>query len=628
MRFQSILHFLLLSISSIASVDSGSVLYLDPIFQVNEIQNVTYGNADPYGFNSNQTLRMDLYLPLGDTIQKKPVMIFAFGGAFLVGDKRQPNIPEFCRQFASRGFVVAAIDYRIGFNVIDRESAERAVFRSVQDLRAACRFLADNDTVYGIDTASFVLAGSSAGCFAGLHSSFMTDQEAPRSVRGGVFEPRSLGCANCSGNNNYQNRTPRTIAIINQWGAILDTSYIDDFPRDSVPVISFHGTNDLAVPYRTGNPFFYPIFPPVDGSEVIHQRLDNLGIFNQLVPLVGFGHEPQLVNTQLRDTIYKHASAFLHEILRPKVIPISGPKAVCSGDTLEIVAQENNEWVYHWSLNDSIIISRSNVLKVFSDTAAIFNLELCVQNKYGALGEAGGFAFSFQQSPSGGFGYSGLDSTIQILDSSQFANTISYNWGDGISSSDSLHTYDSEGPYLVTQYLESGFCTDTFSGVVDLDFCPIAAFDFTAFQNGYIFLEDNQYETSYYWDFGDGTIQQGVRNPLHVYTSEGEYEVLMIASDANCSDTARETIKVLITGISDHTVSEFQIYPNPVEDRLTIETEPGFPIEVKVYSSLGQILIDQTLTSNYLDLRDLLKGIYFLNVSVAEKNQTIRFQKH
>ena len=109
---------------------------------------------------------------------------------------------------------------------------------------------------------------------------------------------------------------------------MLDTSYIDiaSDPADNVPVISFHGTNDIIVPYAQGSPFSLPIFPTVQGSLLIHQRLDNQGIKNRLFPLQGLGHEPQLLQLQtwVTDTIIRQGSKFLYEIMYGDSIQITG----------------------------------------------------------------------------------------------------------------------------------------------------------------------------------------------------------------------------------------------------------------------------------------------------------------
>jgi acetyl esterase/lipase len=591
------------------------------MFAVQVQRDVLYGSADPYGPVNMQDLRMDIYTPVGDSQQYRPVIVYAFGGAFLVGDKRQPNIPQFCETFAQKGFVVAAIDYRIGFNLIDPASGERAVFRAVQDMRAACRYLAGNAQIYSIDTASFVLTGSSAGCFAALHSSFMDDSEKPGSIYGTLLEPEDLGCGNCSGNLDYGGKTPGVIAVINQWGAIVDTVFINDFPRDSVPVLSFHGTGDLAVPYRSGNPFFYPLFPVVDGSEVIHRRLRNLSVFNQLVPFPGAGHEPQLTNQSIRDTIFKTGTAFLYEVLRPKPGTISGPKAICQYDSgvWELPVKSGLE--VHWYLDSAFFQSNSGMIKMaFADTG-LHQLFAWVENRHGAKSYGGAFSFYVHPAPRADFVVATSDSLAWVIDSSAYGN-IHYWWGDGFQSMDTVHTYAAEGVYSITQIAELGSCKDSIKQAVEIDFCPIADFAFTPFNQGFLFLDQSIYEDSTYWDFGDGSAYLNDINPYHQYLQAGNYRVVLTALDGNCMDTASIEIYSTGTGIVGTSNVNFAVYPNPFDGYLEIEGFEGDVAHLRIFNSIGEVIFAQSELSlpAHIDLgKDLASGLYMIELRTEKQ---------
>ena len=134
---------------------------------------IQYGSADPYGILNNQNLYLDIVAPAGDTLEKRPLILHQFGGGFLIGWRTEPVIPQMAEMYAKRGFVFATIDYRLGFNPLDGQSAERAVYRASQDLRAALRFLVDNADVYGIDTSAIFLTGTSAGCLSAFVSTYI-----------------------------------------------------------------------------------------------------------------------------------------------------------------------------------------------------------------------------------------------------------------------------------------------------------------------------------------------------------------------------------------------------------------------------------------------------------------------
>lgn len=74
-----------------------------------------------------------------------------------------------------------------------------------------------------------------------------------------------------------------------------------------------------------------------------------------------------------------------------------------------------------------------------------------------------------------------------------------------------------------------------------------------------------------------------------------------------------------------------KIYPNPVANILTIENPFPNNVQLKVFNQLGQIVLkqNQNTTSTSLDVSNLSKGIYFLNINSEEGNtQTIKFVKN
>ena len=203
--------FVLFSISlywAFAQSTCQSARYYSEVFSSTQsTTGIKFGEADPYGIISNQDLYLDIIEPVGDTLEKRPLILHQFGGGFLIGWRTEPVIPQMAEMYAKRGFVFATIDYRLGFNPLDSQSAERAVYRATQDLRAALRFLVDNADTYGIDTSAIFLTGTSAGCFAAFVNSYMneSDRSDIPSTFGIPLEPADLGCLNCSGNNNFNN---------------------------------------------------------------------------------------------------------------------------------------------------------------------------------------------------------------------------------------------------------------------------------------------------------------------------------------------------------------------------------------------------------------------------------------
>lgn len=321
------------------------VRYIDPMFNVEATYGIEYQQARPYAGLFEQPYHLDIYEPEGDTLAHRPVIVFQFGGGYLIGDKLFPPAPTYCPMWAELGYVCVSINYRLGFNATSTGSAERAVYRGVQDLQAALRFLCEFSDDYGIDTNRILVTGNSAGAVSTFHSTFMDPYQAPPSYQGfGIgLDSYSLGGVFDSGNNYWNNEEVSAAGIICNWGAILDTNFIGDAADDWVPTIMFHGTEDDLVPYVEGAPFDSPFFPVVLGSEPIATRLGNTTIPHKFVPLEGAGHEPELVDGSYNDTIVWESTRFMYEhVLKPDIISVLGNQnPVVNGvETYVIIADE------------------------------------------------------------------------------------------------------------------------------------------------------------------------------------------------------------------------------------------------------------------------------------------------
>jgi len=285
----------LLSILFIFSYVKSQTRYLDEIFdEVTKTEDVIYGNAPdlPFVFlfewnTIDIDLDMDIYEPAGDTITNRPVIIFIHSGAFFTGNNEADDVVALSVASAKRGYVAVSMNYRLGLNVLSSYSGERAVYRGVQDASAAIRYLREHHTDYGIDYEKIFIWGTSAGSFIGLHLTFTEDDERTESTFGGGEDP-DLGCINCEGNDYEHDSKPN--AVISCWGAIGDLNWIDQ--HNNTPTIMFHGTSDTVVPFNSGYPFTIDIFLPlVYGSNLIHNRLNELNIENELYAEEGLLHE-------------------------------------------------------------------------------------------------------------------------------------------------------------------------------------------------------------------------------------------------------------------------------------------------------------------------------------------------
>lgn len=318
------------------------IRYTDALFAVSTTYSIEYQQSIPYGYFISYPYYLDLYRPMGDTLQHRPLILFLFGGAFTTGDRSWPPAPEMCTYWAERGFVSVAMDYRLGFNTLSTGSAERAVYRSIQDLQAALRYLAEQRDFYGIDTGNIIIAGNSAGAITALHNAFMDQDQAPASYTGFGFtvDAPDLGGLYSSGNNFFGQREVKTHGLIADWGGITDTTFLGDRADDCIPTCFFHGSEDNLVYIDEGNPFSYPVFPYIYGSKPMNQRMNHTFIPHMFEVFDGAGHEPELLESTYLDTILTFSGQFMLEnVLCPKYTGFTGDQVVLSGQSTSYSVQ-------------------------------------------------------------------------------------------------------------------------------------------------------------------------------------------------------------------------------------------------------------------------------------------------
>lgn len=293
--------------------------YFDPQFDsVQVTTDLVYGNN--FSFNSLRgevgltriDLLMDVYTPpVEDTVQNRPMIIWAHGGSFIAGSKESSDIVYFCREYAKRGFVCASINYRLGYELpIDSVNAVRTVYRALQDGRAAVRFARSKAVEWGIDPNRIFFGGTSAGAFIAANVAYLNlPEEIPSYVdtneRGllpatnGKFPLDGL-----EGKSNDIDQPSNIQGIINYCGATRFVSWLDDPASAAVPVISMHGTADGTVPYGTrviNLNDLAPIPPQVPlpivevmGSYDIDKHADRMGYTSKFYTWYGADHVPYI----------------------------------------------------------------------------------------------------------------------------------------------------------------------------------------------------------------------------------------------------------------------------------------------------------------------------------------------
>lgn len=472
----SILFFCVIVFShSMVLSQCDTLRYREAIFEnVIAHNDVLYGEAQVWNIPYNNTdLFMDIYEPAGDTLEKRPLMLWVHPGGFLTGDKTADDMVALCDSFAKRGYVTATIGYRLGFNPTSQASGERAVYRGTQDMRAAIRFLKEYREEYRIDTNYTFLGGSSAGGFATLHTAYLDQDEAPSSITGGIASP-DLGCLDCSGNE-YQHGINLT-GIVNLWGAIGDSTWID--ADEDVPALLIHGTDDGTVPYGVGHPFGVFTTPETNGSRSVSNQLNLHGIEHEFITFVGQGHEPHGTDngtfndppTPYWDTIFDAINNHYFSILQPKGISITGVDEVCAKDTAwySINVPEGGSFCV-FVTNGEVVEKTDNAMGIVWENSGIGEVEVYVYSSILASSTKIKKEVVIHELPEVTFLAQGENGTYSFTsEPTGFVNYI-WNFGDGNASSSMSpsHTYGDAGEFLVSLEVKDGNgCTNKYDSTV------------------------------------------------------------------------------------------------------------------------------------------------------------------
>lgn len=265
--------------------------FIDPVFsQVKITKNITFHRALTAG-NYYQNVKMDVYEPKNDTMALRPLLIYMHGGAYWTGTKEYDSDFALGQEFAKRGYVFCSSDYRLEENFVSLlfpDMMIKAVGRGVQDTKMLIRYFfnsaRDSGNVYRIDTTKIFIAGASAGAFNVMHTVYFDEEDALPEPEWGTWLGEVGGVF---GDYDFIDFSERLAGVININGALGSKEFMNN---QRTPFLSVHNTFDPEIPFNTGKPYKITTLMNVDGSNVLHQKANELGIYNPFYIIPGVGH--------------------------------------------------------------------------------------------------------------------------------------------------------------------------------------------------------------------------------------------------------------------------------------------------------------------------------------------------
>lgn len=300
--------------------------YVDEVFtDVDVLTDEVYGSNFTVlffpiiGTSARQDLEFDIYSPAGDTETDRPLILMFHTGNFLPqlvngqinGDKADPYLVDMAMRFARRGYVVASVDYRQGWDPLNPVQESRvntlinAAWRGVQDANTAVRYfrksVAEDNNPYGINPDQIATFGLGTGGYITLAQATIDaylDVVLPKFIGSditgdGIPDPMVIEPFN----GDYLGETLTgitpfgdTLAVpnhpgyssevqlcVNVGGALGDTSWIDS---GDPPMIGFQVPTDPFAPYLEDIlivPTTGDLIVEVQGAGVIIPKANELG---------------------------------------------------------------------------------------------------------------------------------------------------------------------------------------------------------------------------------------------------------------------------------------------------------------------------------------------------------------
>lgn len=307
--------FIALIIYDVFSQTCSDCRYISPVFDSVTVKTVKFGQG-PRANGNIQELYMDVYEPYGDTATNRPVLIFAFGGAFVTGSRDDWYVVLVCEHLARAGYVVASIDYRIyddagelALEVLGIPPRHmRIFFRPMQDMRAAVQYLKADYTELGnnyrIDTSKIIIGGASSGAITSLMVAYCDKESELAELGGGDISPIDDLGGFYTTSGLYPNYSWKSLATLNVSGAILNPDWIE--PGD-IPAISAHGDADNIVPYKAGA--FAGItlgFFNMYGSYLVDSAARANGVCSYLYTMEGKDHPSESFGIEyIKSVVYR-----------------------------------------------------------------------------------------------------------------------------------------------------------------------------------------------------------------------------------------------------------------------------------------------------------------------------------
>ncbi|HAD97168.1 MAG TPA: hypothetical protein DCG19_07155 [Cryomorphaceae bacterium] len=430
--------------------------------------------------------------------------------------------------------------------------------------------------------------------------------------------------------------------INNQREVILCTGFNNNSAHfGNTPILNASTKNTLIVKLnQQGQVHWYTT--EVSGTNLLHRAVsfaDNLavlgGVFNHLqgggAPAV-FGNYTLVPHNASASRDSYVAALGINTTLHAD-IQLPDTVVLCQGDSILLngtASGGTGTYTYRW-INGLWTIADTTLAQTyafpFMDTTYYFQ----VSDGFGTATDSVRikmsdsfklFAFFFPKDSAQGFamvpGFGPDD-----------ADSIYWDFGDGTFSHDywPYHVYTQPGLYAVSLYIENFCGSSTYTDTVDASCAGTdAQFVYSFGLPGELSFTDQSISptgvTSWLWTFGDGDTAM-TQNPVHQYGANGLYRICLYITDSCGTDSVCQDVIISNMALENVQWNAPQVYPNPVQDKLSIVMPDAVKRSVQILSASGKVIREYPGSEQelHLSVESLPQGVYILKVS--EEEQTV-----
>ena len=132
---------------------------------------------------------------------------------------------------------------------------------------------------------------------------------------------------------------------------------------------------------------------------------------------------------------------------------------------------------------------------------------------------------------------------------------------------------------------------------------------------------------NYQWiDCSDNAAIAGETGVSYTATVNGDYAVVI--TDGSCVDTS-DCVTIQVSAVSSNELTSVSVYPNPVQNNLTVANSNGNISAIEIVSVAGRVVYSTESVKNIEEINTAAwnSGVYFVNVTTENGSQIVKVVK-